>query len=120
VEFDSKVQGKIEFKTLQARYGPGLPPIPVWKGGILHQIGPNRFVQASLSKSAKRQKYDKSYSGKDICFPLVKGFHKEGSPNRKIDSPRMKYPRIHEEISWEKCSKEPTWWLKDTWMEFNK
>jgi hypothetical protein len=42
--------------------------------------------------SAKRQKYDKDYSSEDICFPHVKGFREEGSPNHKIDSPCMKYP----------------------------
>jgi hypothetical protein len=120
VAFDTKVQGKIGFETLQARKGPGLPPVPVRKDSILHRIGPKRLVRASSLKSVKRQRYDKSYSSEDICFPLVKGFHKEGSPNRKIDSPHMKYPGIREDPSWGKCSKELTWRMKDTWIGCNE
>jgi hypothetical protein len=67
-----------------------------------------------------RMKYDKDYSSEDIIFPLVKGFLKEGSLNRKTDSPHTKYPGIVEGSSWEKLSKELTWWTKDIWMGCNK
>jgi len=108
VEFDTKVQGKIIFETLQARKGPSLPPFPIWKGSILHLIDSMRFEWPSSLKSVKRREYDKDYSSEDISFPLVKGFREEGIPNRKIDSPCMKQPRIHEDPSWEKCLKEST------------
>jgi hypothetical protein len=108
VAFDTKVQGEIIFETLLARKGPSLPPIPVWKGSILHLIDSTRFEQPSSLKSMKRREYDKEYSSEDISFPLVKGFHEEGIPNHKTNSPHMKHPGILEDPSWEKCSKEPT------------
>ena len=120
VAFDTKVQGKIIFETLQARKGPSLPPFPIWKGSILHLIDSMRFEWPSSLKSAKIQRYDKGYSSEDICFPLVKGFHKEGIPNHKIDSLHMKYLGVLEDLSWKKCSKELTWQTKDTWVECNK
>jgi hypothetical protein len=43
----------------------------------------------------KTQKYDKDYSSEDIYSPHVKGFHEEGIPNGKTDSPYMKDPRIY-------------------------
>jgi hypothetical protein len=76
---------------------PGLPLVPVWKGSILHLIDSNKSEQASSLKSSERQKYDREYSSDDICFPLVKGFHREDIPNYKIDSPRVKYQEIHED-----------------------
>jgi hypothetical protein len=50
----------------------------------------------------------------------VKRFHKEGSPNRKMDSPHMKDLGVLEDLSWKKCLKEMAWWMKDTWVGFNK
>jgi hypothetical protein len=80
VAFDTKVSGKIGFETLQDRKGPGLPPVPVQKGSTLGLIDLERFEWASSLKFVMRMKYDKDYSGEDIRFPLVKGFHEEGSP----------------------------------------
>jgi len=54
VEFDTKVQGKIGFETLQARKGPGLPYVPVQKGSILCLTDSKRFIQASSLNSVKR------------------------------------------------------------------
>jgi hypothetical protein len=109
VAFDTKIQGKIGFETLESRKGPSLPTVHVWKGSILCLNGPKRFVRESSLNSGKRRKYDKYYSSGDIGFPLVKGFHKEGIMNRKTDSPHMKYPGIYVEPPWEKCLREPTW-----------
>jgi hypothetical protein len=112
--FDTKVRGRIGFETLQARKGLGLPLAHVQKGSILHLIDSERFERASSLNSGMRMEYDKDYSSEDISFPLVKGFREEGSPNRKTDSPHMKHPGIHEDPSWEKCLKEPSWRTKDT------
>jgi hypothetical protein len=102
--FETKVSGKIGFETLSARKGPGLPHVSIWKGSILRLIDPKRFLRASSLNSAKRRKYDKDYSSEDICFPHVKGFREEGTPNRKTNSPHMKDPGIYVDSPWEKCS----------------
>ena len=68
----------------------------------------------------ERLRFDKDYLSEDICFPLVKGSHKEGSPNYKIDSPRTEDLGVLEDLSWKKCLKELTWHTKDTWVGDNK
>jgi hypothetical protein len=103
VPFDTKVLGKISFETLQAKKGLGLHLVLVRKGSILCLIDPKRFAWESLLNYVNIRKYDKDYSSEDICFPHVKGFCEEGSLNRKIDSPRMKYPGVYVDSSWEKC-----------------
>ena len=120
MEFYAKLQGKIDFETLQAMRDPGLSPVLVRKGSILHLIDLEKSEWASSLKFAMRMKYDKDYSSEDISFLLMNEFREEDIPNRKINSPHMKQPVIHEELSWEKCLKEPTWCPKDTWMECNK
>jgi hypothetical protein len=56
----------------------------------------------------KGRKYDKDYSSEDICLPLVKGGHEEGSLNHKIDSPHMKDLGVCVDSPWEKFMKEQT------------
>jgi hypothetical protein len=51
VAFDAKVQGKIDFETLQARKGPGLPPVPVQKGSILRLIDSEKSEQGHHHQS---------------------------------------------------------------------
>jgi hypothetical protein len=116
VEFDSMVQGKIDSKKLQARKDLGIPLALAQKGVGSRQNGQKRFGRASSLRSLKRPRYDKDYSSEDICCPLVKGSHKEGSPNRTTGFLHMKYLVVIEDLSWKKCSKELTWQMKDTWV----
>jgi hypothetical protein len=78
-----------------------------------------RFGQTSSLGFLERERLDKDYSIEDICFPLVKGSHKEGSLNYEIDSPRMEDLGVLEDLSWKKCSKELTCWMKYTWAGGN-
>jgi hypothetical protein len=120
VAFDAKVWGKIGFETLQSRKNPGIPHVPIQKGCGLRQNGPKRFGGASSLRSTKGPRSDNNYSSDYICFPLVKGSHKEGSSNHKIDFPHTKYLEVFEGLSWKKCSKGPTWQMTDTLMGHNK
>ena len=120
VAFDSTVQGKIYSEKLQARQDLGIPLALAQKGVGSRQNGPIRFGWASSLGSVERPRLDKDYLSEYICFPLVKGSHKEGIPNRKTGSLHMKDLVVIEDMSWKKCSKELTWWTKDTWVGCNK
>jgi hypothetical protein len=120
MEFDAKVQGTIDFETLQARRDPGLPPVPVQEGSILHLNDLENSEWESSLNSMKRRMYDREYSSDDICFPLLKGFHKEDNLNCRTDSPCERHLGIYAASPQIKYSKDLTWWTKDTWMECNK
>ena len=100
------VQGKIDSEKLQARQDLGVPLALAQKGVGSRQNGLMRFGWAFSLGFVERLRLDKDYSSEDICCPLVKGFHKEGSLNRKNGSLHMQDLVVIEDLSWKNCLKD--------------